>query len=1192
MTVSVDDPKAFAARHLIDLGIPVEDAKKYSWKISGFDDINKIPRGNSVSSGTFTVGGYQWSMFCYPRDRKEGNDMVSVFLKCRGPQKQIDSWHACAQFVFAISNPTDGTCYVVSSSSEFRYKDSKFGCGVEPFVKLRELRIANGSRVKPIIEDHEVIITAFVRVLKDESGLLWHDFVDYDSKKYTGYVPLKNLRLASHLDPILQSLFLTNSFRKAVYQIPTAHDGRDSVVLALQRVLYQLQTSDESVGTAELKKSLGWKASDASQPYDAQEFTRLLRHKLHGRMKGTPAEDAFRHLMAGKRKRYIKSVDNDHEISQEETFFDVELNIKDLQGGPFKTLQDSFKAYVAPRKIDSDKRYHAGIEHGLKDAEEGTIFMEFPHVLHLHLKRFEYNLQEDKQVKINDQLGFPFELDLAPYLDESADKTANWNYRLHSVLVHSEEDQEPEKHYALIKPRPESKWYKFDDQRVIPVTDREVLKSGTHSSRNAHMLVYVRETEEADILAPITLADTPIHLRSSLQKEQIKRYQKMREEEEMGLYLTTKIVTEKTFRAHQGFDMALFDAKNMPPSDLPTFRVAKQERFLDFKSRLAQNQGHQPEQIRLRPLFAPEERPRVAVPEDDHTLTMESVRQMAPSDQDLHLYLEVIDPAHEAQAAEVEEKQLMIFLKYFNVSDQTLSGIGHFWVKEGQKGTDLVPLIKSRMEFPEDRRLKIYEEIAPGQVNLIDLNTIFTETEMADGDIICFELEFSNEELENLGRKRLYLDPVSFYDFLANRVLVQFKPRHTAMAKTIEFDIPLSRTLSYSQMAHLAGEKLQHNPAKLRFTNSDQGEPQRVIRQEGTVANMIESPDNNSINNIVFYELLDLPVDENETERKVNITWTGAHNREEGRYSFFMPKTSSVQDVIDKLSQLSTWVKFPKNSSRKIKLFTFRDGQIEKQFSGEELLSDVFDLEDLYATEAKTTVAQYDPVGMLKMLEFVTKLNADGTNYQAWLRTVDSILGMATGKVNLLTSPDQTIGPAEDLIIKQAMAASVDNALVLTVLEAESGMMAFDKIKKRWNSRSKQITIMKEILQTRFKICDTTADIGSHFRAIRDLAGNLFRSGFELTKESFIGLFFHLSLPRLDIRPFVNISRRIDAQSGGAGTISNDQLVRLTRTELANFRRNHQITLCQPNTRPTGHSTPGGQNNSGELHKLKRCHKC
>lgn len=63
----------------------------------------------------------------------------------------------------------------------------------------------------------------------------------------------------------------------------------------------------------------------------------------------------------------------------------------------------------------------------------------------------------------------------------------------------------------------------------------------------------------------------------------------------------------------------------MPPSDVPTFRVAKQQPFLDFKSKLAQDLGYQPHQIRLWVLVNRQNktvRPDTVVTETDPTLSM------------------------------------------------------------------------------------------------------------------------------------------------------------------------------------------------------------------------------------------------------------------------------------------------------------------------------------------------------------------------------------------------------------------------------------------------------------------------------------------------------------------------------------------------------------------------------------------
>ena len=65
-----------------------------------------------------------------------------------------------------------------------------------------------------------------------------------------------------------------------------------------------------------------------------------------------------------------------------------------------KNLYESFKDYVAVETLDGDNKYMAE-GYGLQDAKKGIIFESFPPVLHLQLKRFEYDIQRDAMVKVN-----------------------------------------------------------------------------------------------------------------------------------------------------------------------------------------------------------------------------------------------------------------------------------------------------------------------------------------------------------------------------------------------------------------------------------------------------------------------------------------------------------------------------------------------------------------------------------------------------------------------------------------------------------------------------------------------------------------------------------------------------------------------------------------------------------------------
>ena len=93
---------------------------------------------------------------------------------------------------------------------------------------------------------------------------------------------------------------------------------------------------------------------------------------------------------------------------------------------------------------------------------------------------------------------------------------------------------------------------------------------------------------------------------------------------EQDLFLTVKVVTDESFSRHEGFDLAVFDKSNSP-SDLPTFRVLKQETYSAFKSRVAQHFSYSESQIRLWVLVNRQNktvRPDTHIPENEPSLSM------------------------------------------------------------------------------------------------------------------------------------------------------------------------------------------------------------------------------------------------------------------------------------------------------------------------------------------------------------------------------------------------------------------------------------------------------------------------------------------------------------------------------------------------------------------------------------------
>jgi len=67
---------------------------------------------------------------------------------------------------------------------------------------------------------------------------------------------------------------------------------------------------------------------------------------------------------------------------------------------------------------------------------------------------------------------------------------------------------------------------------------------------------------------------------------------------ESHLFLTAKVVTDDTFSRHEGFDLAAV-GRDLPLSDLQTFRVLKQMAYSVLKSRVAQHFNYPESRFRL-----------------------------------------------------------------------------------------------------------------------------------------------------------------------------------------------------------------------------------------------------------------------------------------------------------------------------------------------------------------------------------------------------------------------------------------------------------------------------------------------------------------------------------------------------------------------------------------------------------------
>lgn len=550
----------------------------------------------------------------------------------------------------------------------------------------------------------------------------------------------------------------------------------DNSAYTLQRLFYQLQTSDQAVSTNELTKSFGWDTQQIFQQQDVQELSLKLMENLEKKLKGTKAENVLHDMFSGKIKTYISCINVDYESSRIEEFSDIQLTIAGN-----KDLVESFEHHIEVEKMEGENQYFAGDEHKLQDANKGVIFTSFPDVLHLQLKRFEYDFQRDMTMKINDRHEFPEIFDAAPFLNDDADMSEPWTYQLHGVLVHSG-DLNAGHYYAFIKPEKDGWFYKYDDDKVTRATLREVMeenfggeyrppsgfpraplqkKAPIMRQNSAYMLVYIRQSRVDKILLPVPSTDIPKHLQQRFEEENAIKEARRREQREAHLYMVAKVITNDTFRHYGGTDMAKFEGTDEEdPSAPKSYRVRRNLVIGDFVKQVAEDIGQDASKMRLWIMVNRQNKTiRPDQPIMDVSPTMEEIyaKSAAHRDTCLRVWVEVASEfdaegapvwgsyqaASSTPGAAAKEDTILLLLKHFDVEKQTMNGVGHVYLAKEKKVEDLVPPILQAMgwgeKLPADEKLLLWEEIKPNMIEPLKPKFTLKMAELQDGDIVCFQ---------------------------------------------------------------------------------------------------------------------------------------------------------------------------------------------------------------------------------------------------------------------------------------------------------------------------------------------------------------------------------------------------------------------------------------------------------------------
>ena len=206
--------------------------------------------------------------------------------------------------------------------------------------------------------------------------------------------------------------------------------------------------------------------------------------------------------------------------------------------------------------------------------------------------------------------------------------------------------------------------------------------------------------------------------------------ERRKERDEAHLYITVRVVTPTSFRNHSGTELAAWDLQSGSNAAAPeSFKILKSSNLSQVVSTVAEELKLNPKLIRF---WAMVNRQNKTVrPESlltNYELAADALfgQSTAVREGLARLWLEVahevnddgdpVWPSRQTQANNpviVNDDQILLFLKHFDVEAQTLRGVGHFYLHKEKKIEDILPTIMDKMgwgeSLPADEKLLLWE---------------------------------------------------------------------------------------------------------------------------------------------------------------------------------------------------------------------------------------------------------------------------------------------------------------------------------------------------------------------------------------------------------------------------------------------------------------------------------------------------
>ena len=221
------------------------------------------------------------------------------------------------------------------------------------------------------------------------------------------------------------------------------------------------------------------------------------------------------------------------------------------------------------------------------------------------------------------------------------------------------------------------------------------------------------------------------------------------------------------------------------------------------------------------------------------------------------------------------------------------------------------------------------------------------------------------EQIVAAEKAQKYTDAKTFYDYLHHRCTITLTNKSNLEE---EFQLELSKILTYDQVAAKVGAYLRVDPTHLRFStvNSSNNKPRSYVKPNvNQTLYQIFTPQygaygavSSQRNDSLYFEVLEIPLSELETKKIMKINLLSEGITKEDIVEVLVPKTGTVSDIYSAIQRKTN---FSDEHMQNFRLYEVHSGRIYKELHTDVPVHNFNEWVTIYGEQIPDEEADADP---------------------------------------------------------------------------------------------------------------------------------------------------------------------------------------------------------------------------------------